>query len=103
MEEWRPGWERAHETGPDAASGLHEVKTTEQNPDIQPLSAHDLSGAVVPLLKGVVYQEGDPEAWSAILSIQARVRDYVAVLGLELVLDEAEGYAFLRGGSFLFR
>jgi len=24
------------------------------------------------------------------------VRDYVAVLGLELVLDEAEGYAFLR-------
>ena len=24
------------------------------------------------------------------------LRDYVAVLGLELVLDEAEGYAFLR-------
>ncbi len=24
------------------------------------------------------------------------MRDYVAVLGLELVLDEAEGYAFLR-------
>ena len=28
--------------------------------------------------------------------MQARVRDYVAVLGLELMLDEAEGYAFLR-------
>jgi hypothetical protein len=28
--------------------------------------------------------------------LQARVRDYVAVLNLELVLDEAEGYAFLR-------
>ena len=26
----------------------------------------------------------------------ARVRDYVTVLGLDLVLDEAEGYAFLR-------
>jgi hypothetical protein len=26
--------------------------------------------------------------------LQARVRDYVAVLALELVLDEAEGYAF---------
>jgi len=72
------------------------VKTTEQNPDIQPSSAHDLSGAMVPLLKGVVYQEGYPEAWSALLALQARVRDYVAVLGLELVLDEAEGYAFLR-------
>ncbi len=30
------------------------------------------------------------------MTLQARVRDYVTVLGLELVLDEAEGYAFLR-------
>ena len=30
------------------------------------------------------------------LQLQARVRDHVAVLGLELMLDEAEGYAFLR-------
>ena len=29
----------------------------------------------------------------------AAVRDYVAVLGLELILDEAEGYAFLRSQS----
>ena len=34
--------------------------------------------------------------WNALINLQARVRDYVAVLGLELVLDEAEGYAFLR-------
>ena len=34
--------------------------------------------------------------WSTLLELQARVRDYVAVLGLELMLDEAEGYAFLR-------
>lgn len=69
--------------------------TTEQNFET-PSSAHDLSGAVVPLLKGVVYQEGDPELWSALLNLQSHVRGYVAVLGLELVLDEAEGYAFLR-------
>jgi hypothetical protein len=55
-----------------------------------------LSGIVVPLLKGVLYQEADTTRWSALLSLQTRVRDYVAVLGLELVLDEAEGYAFLR-------
>ncbi|MDA8172034.1 MAG: DUF4194 domain-containing protein [Nitrospiraceae bacterium] len=48
------------------------------------------------LLKGVVYQESDPELWNALITLQARVRDYTAVLGLELVLDEAEGYAFLR-------
>ena len=56
----------------------------------------ELSAVVVPLLKGVLYREGEAAPWNALLSLQARVRDYVAVLGLDLVLDEAEGYAFLR-------
>ena len=55
-----------------------------------------LPSLVVPLLKGVLYRESDPALWSTLLELQARVRDYVAVLGLELMLDEAEGYAFLR-------
>lgn len=57
---------------------------------------YDLSAVVIPLLKGVVYQEGDAGMWNALLRLQARVRDYVQVMGLELVLDEAEAYAFLR-------
>jgi hypothetical protein len=57
---------------------------------------HALSALVVPLLRGVIYQETDTSLWQALYSLQPRVRDYVAVLGLELVLDEAEGYAFLR-------
>ncbi len=57
---------------------------------------NDLSALVIILLKGVIYQEADAGLWSALLNLQARVRDYVAVLGLELVFDEAEGYAFLR-------
>lgn len=57
---------------------------------------HALSALVIPLLKGVIYQENDAGLWQALLQLQARVRDYVTVLGLELVLDEAEGYAFLR-------
>ncbi|MDP1633676.1 MAG: DUF4194 domain-containing protein, partial [Gallionellaceae bacterium] len=61
-----------------------------------PMVPYDLSALVIYLLKGVVYQEGDAGLWNALLNLQARVRDYVAVLGLELVLDEAEGYAFLR-------
>ncbi len=56
----------------------------------------DLSAVIVPLLKGVLYQEDSPGLWNSLLNLQARVRDYVAVLGLELMLDEAEGYAFLR-------
>ena len=57
---------------------------------------HDLTSIVVPLLKSVLYRDEDPQAWAALLKLQARVRDYVAVLALDLVLDEAEGYAFLR-------
>ncbi|MFM0156652.1 DUF4194 domain-containing protein [Paraburkholderia sediminicola] len=59
-------------------------------------SAHDLSSLLIPLLKGVIYRDVDTALWSALLDLQSRVRDYVTVLNLELVLDEAEGYAFLR-------
>lgn len=54
------------------------------------------SPVVIALLKGVMYQESDPASWQALLALQARVRDHVALLGLDLVLDEAEGYAYLR-------
>lgn len=68
--------------------------TTAQHPaGSQP----DLTSLVVPLLKGVLYREDDVTEWTALLQLQARVRDYVAVLALDLVVDEAEGYAFLRG------
>lgn len=56
----------------------------------------DLTSLVVPLLKGVLYREDDAAQWAALLQLQSRVRDYVAVLALELVVDEAEGYAFAR-------
>jgi len=56
----------------------------------------DLSAVLIPLLKGVSYRADDAAHWSALLQLQGRVRDHVAVLGLELMLDEAEGYAFLR-------
>jgi hypothetical protein len=67
----------------------------EQEPE-NAAATNDLSALAIMLLKGVVYQEADPGLWSALLNLQARVRDYVVVLGLELVFDEAEGYAFLR-------
>ncbi|MFC4252824.1 DUF4194 domain-containing protein [Sinimarinibacterium flocculans] len=61
--------------------------------------ADGLPMLAVTLLKGVIYQQDAPRLWNSLLTLQARVRDYVAVLGLELVLDEAEGYAFLRSRS----
>jgi hypothetical protein len=59
-------------------------------------SSPDLSVLLIGLLKGVQYREQDERQWAALLNLQARVRDYVAVLNLDLVLDEAEGYAFLK-------
>ena len=75
----------------------HDTATeTEQTADH---ASHALSGLLVILLKGVLYQEGDPQRWAQLLNLQSRVRDYVAMLGLELIMDEAEGYAFLRSRS----
>ena len=55
----------------------------------------DLSLAVTQLMKGVVYRDTHP-AWQHLLELQPQARDHVAVLGLQIVIDEAEGYAFLR-------
>jgi hypothetical protein len=55
-----------------------------------------LSLAVIPLMKGVIYRDGNETAWQQVRQLQAQVRDYVDVLGLQVVIDEAEGYAYLR-------
>jgi hypothetical protein len=52
--------------------------------------------AITRLFKGVVYRESDEKLWQRLMELSAQARDYVAVLGLELVLDDTEGYAFLR-------
>jgi Domain of unknown function (DUF4194) len=56
----------------------------------------DLSTAVIQLMKGAVYRDSHDKAWQHLLQLQPQVRDYVEVLGLQVVIDEAEGYAFLR-------
>jgi hypothetical protein len=56
----------------------------------------DLSVPVIQLMKGVVYRDTHDKAWQHLLQLQPQVRDYVEVLGLLVVIDEAEGYAFLR-------
>jgi len=56
----------------------------------------DLSVAVTQLMKGAVYRETHDRAWNHLLQLQSQVRDHVAVLGLHVIIDEAEGYAFLR-------
>jgi hypothetical protein len=59
-------------------------------------AANALSFVLIALMKGVMERDNDESRWQSLLDLQSRVRDYVAVLGLELILDEAEGYAYLR-------
>jgi hypothetical protein len=56
----------------------------------------ELSVPVVQLMKGAVYRDTHDKAWRQLLQLKPQITDYVEVLGLQVVIDEAEGYAYLR-------
>lgn len=55
-----------------------------------------LGRLLVALYKGVVYRDNDEALWSQLVTRQTDVGAHVGVLGLELSLNEADGFAFLR-------
>ena len=55
-----------------------------------------LPAILVGLLKGAVYREQASELWRDLLNLQGAARDHLRLLGLDLIIDEAEGYAYLR-------
>ena len=55
-----------------------------------------LGQLLIILLQGVLYRDTETPLWQALMDLQGRVRDYCATLGLEVLVDEAEGYAYLR-------
>lgn len=52
--------------------------------------------AIIKLMRGVVYRESDEDSWLALARHEGAVRDHFATIGVEVVVDDAEGYAFLR-------
>lgn len=56
----------------------------------------DLSAAAVGLMKGVVYRDTHEAVWQHVLRLQPQLRDHFDVTGLMVIVDEAEGYAYLR-------
>src|ERR1700728_4870274 len=50
----------------------------------------DLSLAVTQLMKGVIYRDTHDRAWRSLLELQPQARDYVDVLGLQVIIDDAE-------------
>lgn len=51
--------------------------------------------AVIRLLQGPLSSD-DNGPWNLLLTYETPVREYIAKIGLELVLNEPDGYAFLR-------
>lgn len=58
------------------------------------------SRAVVALFKNVVFKEVDQEHWEVILALKNKIEDYVAKIGLTLIVDELDGYAYLKQRSY---
>lgn len=50
---------------------------------------------LIHLLKGLVERDSAPEIWQTLAGSTSHVRDYFGRIGLDLVLDEADGYAYL--------
>lgn len=53
------------------------------------------SNALITLFKGVVSQERQTKVWNTIVSEQNQIRNYVARLGLDLVIQKQDGCAYL--------
>jgi hypothetical protein len=62
----------------------------------RPETSAELSVVVIQLLKGVVYRDVHERVWPSLLGMRHQISDHLAVLGLVVTVDEAEGYAYLR-------
>lgn len=58
------------------------------------------SRALVALFKNVIFKETAPEHWEVILAQKYKIEDYVSKIGLTLMVDEMDGYGYLRQRSY---
>lgn len=55
-----------------------------------------VASTIIRLMQGVVYRDSDETAWLTLERVGAGVRDHFATIGVDVVVDDAEGYAYLR-------
>ena len=66
-----------------------EEQTTPQAPD-------NFAPIAIKLLQGVIYEE-DTKNWQDLVKVhELPLRRYFAQIGMELIVDKVEGFAFLR-------
>lgn len=59
------------------------------------------SRALVTLLKNAVFKESDHAIWDVVISQKVKIDDYMSKIGLTLIVDEMDGYAYLRQRSYV--
>jgi hypothetical protein len=57
---------------------------------------HAIASAIIRLMQGVVYRASDEDTWLTLERSGAGVRDHFATIGVDVVSDDTEGYAYLR-------
>lgn len=57
---------------------------------------HATGSAIIRLMQGVIYRESDEATWISLDRRGAAIRDHFAAIGVDVVVDDVEGYAFLR-------
>jgi hypothetical protein len=57
---------------------------------------HAVATAIIELMRGVVYREQAEGTWTTLDRHAGLVRDHFETLGVDVVVDETEGYAYLR-------
>ena len=57
---------------------------------------HAVAAAIIDLMRGVVYRESQEDSWNALDRHAGAVRDHFATIGVGVVVDDTEGYAYLN-------
>jgi hypothetical protein len=63
------------------------VRTTEE---------YAVASAIIALMRGVIYRENDETTWSALDRQAPAIRDHFAAIGVDVTVDDTEGYAYLQ-------
>lgn len=56
----------------------------------------DIGATIISLMRGVIYREDDEDIWLNLHEKRGAIMDHFATIGVEVVVDDAEGYAYLR-------
>ncbi len=59
-------------------------------------TTNPLGEVLIALYKGVVYQDRESRRWQDLIDLQSGIQDHISIIGMQLIVDEAEGYAYLQ-------